>query len=201
MSKDERLKWDQRYAEGEYQPRQHTSHFFEEWLPVILGSDSLQPRRALDVATGAGRHALRLAEAGFEVDAVDISDVALGLARDKARDRGLEVNWLASDMDDLRFEHDYRLITVFRYRNEQLWSRLIDALEPNGWVLIEHHLKTEMTVDGPRPEAFLVRPGELLEAFGSLRIVHYAESIEPGDRPGTTYAIVRLAACKGDPGW
>lgn len=168
---------------------------------MILGSDSSKPRRALDVATGAGRHALRLAEAGFEVDAVDISGVALDLARNKARDRGLEVNWLAADLDDLQLERDYRLITVFRYRNEQLWSRLIDALEPNGWVLVEHHLNTELAVAGPKPEAFLVRPGELLTAFASLRIVHYAESVEPGDRPGTTYAMVRLAACNGDPGW
>ena len=202
MSNDERVQWDRRYTAGEYRPRKHTSHFFEEWLPVILGSGSRQPRRALDVATGAGRHALRLAEAGFEVDAVDISAVALDLARDKARDRGLHVNWQVADLDDLRFDHDYDLITVFRYRNEQLWPRLIDALEPNGWVLVEHHLKTEMAVDGPRPEAFLVRPGELLQAFGSLRIVYYAESIEPGDRGSdTTYAMVRLAACKGDPGW
>src|SRR5690606_28409212 len=172
VSNEERVQWDRRYADGEYLPRQNSSHFFEAWLPVILGSDAREPGRALDVATGVGRHALRLAEAGFEVDAVDISDVALGLARDKARDRGLTVNWLTAalddlDLDDLRLEHHYRLITVFRYRNEQLWSRLIDALEPNGWVLVEHHLKTELAVDGPRPEAFLVRPGELLGAFGS----------------------------------
>ena len=50
------------------------------------------PGRALDLATGTGRHALRLAEAGFEVDALDISAVALGMARERAAARGLRVN-------------------------------------------------------------------------------------------------------------
>ena len=200
MSKQERTEWNRRYAEGDYRPRHQTSHFFEEWLPVVLGGRSAVGR-ALDVATGAGRHALRLAEAGFDVDAVDISQVALDLARTKAQDRGLTVNWSVADIDDLRLEETYRLITVFRYRNPKLWPRLLDALEPDGWLLVEHHLKTDLAVDGPRTDEFLVRPGELLQAFDALRVVHYTESVEPGDRPDTTYAIVRLAACNGDPGW
>ena len=219
MSRQERVDWDRRYAQGGYRPRQTPSPFFERWLPTVLGEmgtaggasargpapgpASPAPGRALDLATGTGRHALRLAEAGFEVDALDISEVALAMAREKAAERGLRVNFVAADLDAIDLEREYDLITVFRYRNPALWPKLIEALAPNGWLLVEHHLRTSLPVDGPGDDAFLMRPGELLEAFASLRIVHYDEAVEPGDRPGanTTYVMVRFAACKGDPGW
>lgn len=45
--------------------------------------------RALDVAAGTGRHALWLASLGFQVWAVDVSDVGLGRCRRLAEERSL----------------------------------------------------------------------------------------------------------------
>lgn len=159
------------------------------------------PGRALDVATGTGRHALGMAESGFAVDAVDISEVALAMAARAAKERGLDVNWMCADLDDFRPTGGYRLITVFRYRNPALWPVLAAALDEDGWVLVEHHLRTTAPVDGPPNDDFRVAPGELLDAFGTLRVLHYSERLETGDRPNTVHAVVRLAACRGDPGW
>ena len=44
-------------------------------------------------------------------------------------------------------------------------------------------------------------PQELLEAFSSLRILFYEETLEPGDEPDRQLALARLIGCKGDPGW
>jgi len=200
MSQEERTAWDRRYAAGDYEPRLAPSPFLEQWLPQVVRSSGA-PGRALDVATGSGRHALRLAEAGFQVDAVDISMVALKQAEQAALDRGLTVNWLCADLDEFRPQPGYQLITVFRYRNQALWPLLAEALGDGGWVLVEHHLRTTAAVDGPPSDEFRVAPGELLAAFGSLRVMYYSEQIEEGDRPGTVNAVVRLAACRGGPGW
>lgn len=201
MSQAERASWDRRYAAGEYVPRTSPSRFLEEWLPEVLRSPRREPGRALDVATGTGRHALRLAEAGFAVDAVDISRVALDLAREAARGRGLHIDWTCADLDEYAPATGYHLVTVFRYRNERLWPLLAGSLAEGGWVLVEHHLRTSAVVDGPPSDEFRVAPGELLRGFAGLRVCHYSERIEAGDRPGTLYAVVRLAACRGDPGW
>jgi SAM-dependent methyltransferase len=196
VSDTEREKWDRRYSEGEYQPRTWAAPFLEEWI------GRFPPGRALDVACGAGRNALRLAEAGFTVDAVDISQAALDMARKEGDRRGLRVSWQTADLDYLDLPtRTYDLITVIRYRNLELWPRLIEALQPDGWLLAEHHMKTRLAVDGPPTPEFRLDPGEYLKAFSSLRIVHYSESIEPADRPGSLYALERLVACKGDPGW
>lgn len=201
MSQAERTAWDRRYAQGDYQPRSTPAPFLERWLPEILKGRSGAPGRALDVATGAGRHALRLAEAGFAVDAVDISQVALTMAEQEARSRSLTVNWQCTDLDAFKPKQGYGLITVFRYRNVELWPVLAEALVDGGWILVEHHLRTSAVVDGPPSDEFRVAPGELLEAFRTLRVMFYSEQLEVGDRPDTVHAVVRLAACMGGPGW
>ncbi|MBW3561247.1 MAG: class I SAM-dependent methyltransferase [Actinobacteria bacterium] len=164
--------------------------------------DHIPVGRALDVATGAGRNALALARAGFEVDAVDISE-AIRQGRAEAERRAHEVNWVVADLDtDPLPGDDYDLITVLRYRNPALWPRLAAALTPDGWILIEHHLRsTREDVVGPSDDAFRLEPGELLAAFQDLRTVHYSESVEPSDDGEAVFVIARLVACAGDPGW
>jgi len=196
MSETERLEWDRRYTDGEYRPRTWPSPFLEAWL------DRLPRGRALDLGCGAGRNALRLAEAGHQVEAIDIAASAIDMARTEGRRRGLEVTWKAADLDDAELERDaYDVITVIRYVNRPMWPRLITALAPDGWLLIEHHLQTTADVDGPGSPDFRLRPQELIEAFRSLRIVYYEEVLETARRERKAYALARLVACKGDPGW
>lgn len=194
MSEEERTKWDKRYGEGTYQPRTWPSPFLLEWLPQF------NKGRALDIACGTGRNALALAEAGFEVEAVDISEIALNMGRAEAEKRGLELEWSATDIDEISLAPGrYSLITVIRYRNTSLWPKLIDALSPGGWLLAEHHFKTEADVEGPSNN-FRLDPQELLKAFGSLRIVFYQETVTD-DKDDHRYALQRLVACNGDPGF
>lgn len=196
MSETERLEWDRRYAEGDYRPRSWPSPFLEEWI------DRLPSGRALDLACGAGRNALRLAEAGYQVEGFDISQAAIDMARRESSRRGLEVTWRVVDLDTADLARSsYDVITVIRYVNRRLWSRLIEALAPNGWLLVEHHLQTNADVDGPSSPEFRLAPQELLEAFRSLRIVFYEEELEAAKPDRKAYALARLVACNGDPGW
>jgi SAM-dependent methyltransferase len=195
MSDDERRRWDDRYASGDYRPRSWPTALLERWIPTF-GSG-----RALDIACGTGRNALYLAEHGFDVTGVDISEVAIERASDEARARGLSVEFVVADLDDFTPVGPFDLITVIRFRNPDLWPRLIHALAPDGWILAEHHMKTTADVAGPSSPDFRLDPGELLGAFAGLRIVHYSESVEPADDDTQRYAIQRAVACNGDPGW
>lgn len=200
VTEQERLRWDERYSTGGYESRPGASPFLESWIPrVPVG-------RSLDIACGAGRNALRLAEAGHQVEAIDISASGIDMAKAEAAKRSLEVEWIVADLDTYRFEvAAYDLITVIRFANEALWSRLAEALAPDGWLIVEHHMQTRLDVLGPTNPSFRLRPQELLAAFSSLRVLYYAESIEPADHPADKgqgqYAVVRLVACKGDPGF
>jgi SAM-dependent methyltransferase len=196
VSEEERRRWDERYATGGYRARTWVTPFLEHWAP------SFAIGRALVVACGPGRNALHLAEHGFDVVGVDISEVAIDRARADAIERGLEAEFRVTDLDDFAPEREsFDLITVIRYRNPGLWPRLVAALAPDGWILVEHHMKTTADVAGPSSPDFRLDPGELLRAFDGLRVVHYSETIEPADDETATYAIARAVACHGDPGW
>lgn len=52
----------------------------------------------LDLACGPGRHAVAFAERGFDVTGVDLTSFLLEKARERARDAGVAVEWIRSDM-------------------------------------------------------------------------------------------------------
>lgn len=192
---NEREAWDRRYAEGGYVPRSHPTPLLERWI------DSFPPGRALDIACGTGRNALYLAERGYQVEAVDISQVAIEQAAAEALRRGLDIAWQVADLNEFDVTVGaYQVITVVRYRNPALWPQVGAGLADDGWLVVEHHMKSPLDVAGPRDPAFRLDPQELLEAFGALRIVHYTEAREPADLDPGEYVIARLVACNGDPG-
>ena len=196
MTEADRAKWDERYAAGTYRARTYPSPFLVERL------DDLPRGRALDLACGAGRNALCLAEAGYAVEAVDISGVAIERARVTAEERGVEVDWRVADLD--HFEPPPRrfdLITVIRYTNRGMMERLPGALKEGGFLLVEHHLLTTAPVGGPTSRDFRLRPNELVDIFhGRLRVLFYDERLAP-DPDGKRMALVRFLGCRGSPGF
>jgi SAM-dependent methyltransferase len=188
VSTADREKWNKRYREGAYAERVHPSALLAAWI------DRIPRGKAIDVACGAGRNALYLAEHGFHVDAVDISCEALDRARDTGQRLGLRVNWLEHDLDQaLEPGAMYQLILVIRYVNLPLIRQLIASLAPGGFLICEQHLVTEEDVIGPTSPAYRVKAGDLLSIAGKLRIHHLEESLvrEPD---GRTAALARLVA-------
>lgn len=76
--------------------------FFEakpdENLVAHVQSGILAPGRVLEVGCGPGRNAVYLATAGFEVDAVDLSPVAVAWDEERARAAGVDVRFHCGDV-------------------------------------------------------------------------------------------------------
>lgn len=191
MSTADRDKWNRRYAEGAYEERTHPSAFLEAWR------EKLAPGRALDVACGAGRNSLWLAELGFVVDAVDISGRALERLDQAAEARGLAVNTIEHDLDSPPLpKAQYDLIVMIRYVNLPLLAELASWLSPGGWLLCEEHVQSDAVVIGPSNPDYRVAPGALAQAVGSLEVVSVEEGVvaEPDGRHA---ALARIAARRG----
>jgi tellurite methyltransferase len=187
MSNQDRTRWNQRYAEDSYHKNNPVT-LLENWLP------KLPVGRALDVACGAGRNALYLAQAGYQVDAIDISAEGLNQARQKADHQGLSINWIEYDLDQaFQFDTDYDLIIVMWYVNLALITRLCGCLAVGGYLLCEEHLITDQEVIGPSSLNFRVVPGDLREAVSGLDILFYEESIEKNTE-GDQVASARVVA-------
>ena len=82
MSAADREKWNSKYADPEFAPRKPSPVLLglAEWLPPQRG-------RALDLAGGCGRHAIWLAQQGFDVTLADVSSVGLQVAEGDVSDR------------------------------------------------------------------------------------------------------------------
>ncbi|WP_049578905.1 class I SAM-dependent methyltransferase [Streptomyces sp. SBT349] len=83
--------------DGFYEDRSRPVPFFvdkpDESLVSCLDRGLVTGGRALDLGCGPGRNALRLAAAGFAVDAVDLSPVAIAWGEERATEAGAEVRF------------------------------------------------------------------------------------------------------------
>ena len=141
---------------------------------------------------------MRMAAAGFAVDAVDISPAALAQGEADASAAGLTINWIEQDLDQGPLPgRGYALIMVSRFHARNTVPWLIEALDDNGYLIYETHFLTDRAVAGPRRRDFRVRPNELLRSFAELRVMHYRESIRT-DPNGRAMAIAEMVACNGD---
>ena len=85
MDENEQIRWNQRYTESPsswVEPDSFLVSAYDEFLADTA------PAAALDIAGGAGRNSVWLAERGWRVKLIDISDVALQLAREKFQAAG-----------------------------------------------------------------------------------------------------------------
>lgn len=126
----------------------------------------------LDVACGLGEQAVWAALNGFEVVALDASDVAIAATRKFAVDHGVAdlVDARVYDLDE-GLPHDVMgecaLVICQRFRGTNLYPQLAAALAPDG-VLVITVLSTVGLEGEPGP--FHAPPGDLSIAFSQLDV-------------------------------
>ncbi len=160
--------------------------------------------RALDVACGAGRHALYLAAHGFEVEAIDRDHDSLAKLSAAAAQRRLP--HLTVKQVDLERRTDdrpefpvnaYDAIVVCFYLHRPLFPWLVEALRPQGVLLYE-----TFTIDNyvryrhPRRWEFCLAQNELLRLTSSLRVLSYDEGEHDGGPGMGSVCTAQLVAQK-----
>ncbi len=137
------------------------------------------PGRALDVACGAGRNALLLDELGFQVDAVDVDQSALQELERKTIARGGRIHAVHADVTTVELAGAaYQVVVNFNFLERSIFSRLSDALAPDGLLIFETFTRDHVEILGNRMNpAYLLEPNELLHAFRGLRVLHYRETV------------------------
>ncbi|MFC1716509.1 class I SAM-dependent methyltransferase [Candidatus Poribacteria bacterium] len=105
---DSLLKEPKQWWDGYYSDRSRECPFFvnipDENLDFYFGDGRMKRGRVLELGCGPGRNAIYLARQGCNVDAVDISSQAIQWAQERARDSGLEINFVCQSVFDLQVE-------------------------------------------------------------------------------------------------
>jgi tellurite methyltransferase len=184
-----RKKWNARYRERGAAALERPP---SEWLSENVGElDGRYGGRALDLACGTGRNAVLLAQLGFTVDALDISDVAIGALQGLLADR---VHARVTDLEHEPLPEDrYDAIVLIDYLQRDLFTAIPRSLRPGGVVIAETVTRAHAEQLGNRfDQRYLLEPGELQDAFAGLQVLRYQECV--AQRSGRSRAVASLVA-------
>jgi SAM-dependent methyltransferase len=132
------------YRDGRHYDAQHRD--YTEDIPFYLRQAARFGSPILELACGTGRITLPLAEQGFSVTGLDISEGMLARARAKARDRGLAIDWVQADCREFTLDKRFALIffpfnSIAHLHNlESLracFARVREHLAPGGRFVID----------------------------------------------------------------
>ncbi len=169
--------WDARYSGRS----RLWSGVVNPWVEAVAAKQ--EAGRALDLGCGEGADALWLAEQGWQVDAVDVSGVAVFRGADEVERRQGEtsiegnVNWKVSDLETAEFEPESFDFVSLQFLHlppgprEELWHKAVGAVCRGGTLVIVGHSVTDQGLGIPRPpSAFLFSP----EDVGNFRPPNWA---------------------------
>lgn len=172
--------WDERYRAGEHATA-------EPSRLLVSVAEALKPGRALDVACGAGRHSIFLAQRGWNVTAVDSSEVGIEITNQRAAELDLSVETIVADLERGEFEIEanaYDLVCDFYYLQRDLFPRLLAGVRPGGLFVAAIHMVDDSPGVKPMNPEFLLEPGDLRELLRGWKIEHYHETEGHDDDPG-----------------
>lgn len=168
-------KWDSIY-------QKKTSSSIEPSL-VLAHYRHLLPKHglALDLACGQGGNSFLLAEHGLQVDAWDISTVAINQIKMRQQNH----HRISANVVDISCRkippQSYDVIIVSRFLERSLIPDLIHALKLGGLIFYQTFTQEKVSTSGPSNPLYLLKKGELLNLFSSLVPIIYHDEGLIGD--------------------
>ncbi len=179
-SDNERERWNQKYREASGTetwtvPDPFLARAFSEYiLPLFPHGGS-----ALDLAGGAGRHAIWLAKQGWEVTLIDVSETGVEQARQNAGPLASHIHFVVDDLTHFKASQtQFEVVMAFFYLEREMFSEMVKAVRPGGLLVYKTlTLAQAKLAGGPKNPAHLLEPGELLQLADGLRVLHYREEV------------------------
>jgi len=151
---------------------------------LVRAAEPLAPGRALDLAAGEGRNAIWLARRGWDVTAVDFSQVALDKGRTLAGE--VAVEWVCADATTWPRTDSYDLVVIAYLQlpateRREAVRRGFAALRSGGTFLLVGHDTTNLTegTGGPQDASVLLTAEDVLSDLAGEELeVERAERVE-----------------------
>ncbi len=170
MSKQDKDKWNKKFQNKPQlliprEPSKILSNFVTR----------VNSKKALDLACGSGRHSIFMASMGYNVDAVDISSIAIDSLK-KQKDN-YNINCIESDLDRYNLkENYYDFIIMTNYINRELISKSLVSLRVDGYFFIETYMKSDFNEKKDSNDDNLLKQDELKTFFDrNYEIIFYDE--------------------------
>jgi SAM-dependent methyltransferase len=193
--------WDERFSAEEYVYGTAPNLFYKEEL------QKLKPGKILFPAEGEGRNAVYAAEKGWDVVAFDSSMEGKKKAEKLAAAKGVKIDYIISDYENIRFEPDSFdcVVLIFAHMHPEKRTayhrKLLSFLKPGGKLILEGFSKKQIDKDtgGPPNIDMLFSEEELEKDFkklSSFRITETDVELNEGPFHQGIASIIRLTGFK-----
>ncbi|WP_203555084.1 methyltransferase domain-containing protein [Bacillus sp. B15-48] len=176
---DAKTKWNVKYLErvsNLEQPEPNAR--LKEKLPYLSGGT------ALDLACGLGGNSLFLAGINYEVQALDISDVAIKYLEEQVEKFGLNIHPHLTDLTDIPHlniaENSFDLVVVTYYLERSLFPLVKSTVKSKGYFFMETFFHSPNNSQQSVSNQFKLNPQELLISFSDWKILYYEENEQEG---------------------
>ena len=172
--------WNRRYETAELVWTAEPNRF------LVAETASLTPGSALDLGAGEGRNAVWLARQGWQVTAVDFSDIGLAKATQLATAAGVEVATVCADAaDHTPPPGGSDLVTILYLHlpsalRRDVYRRAADGVAPGGTLLVVGHDATNLDdgYGGPQDPDVLFSPDDIVaDLAASGLLIEKAERV------------------------
>ena len=171
---NDRQKWNQRYGEKLSESFHPEPHFLaQDWKNRMVGGPML------DAACGLGR-GIASAGNGFDpIYAVDLSDVAIGLAR-KHWAGDPRIRWIVADVTQLNWPaHYFGLVCAFGYTDLEFFGKMGGMIAPGGMFMYEGFSTKQLAVRPELNPAWTTTPEVMNHLFRDWEILACGETGGP----------------------
>lgn len=140
--------WNERYSKPGFVYGTEANDFLQAQYQHIPANG-----RVLCLAEGEGRNAVFLAEQGYDVTAIDLSEVGLNKALQLASERGVEIKTQVADLADYPFGEDKwdGIVSIWAHTptavRQHIHAQITPALRPNGVFILEAYTKQQLEMD------------------------------------------------------
>jgi len=175
---ENRKKWNGKYGDVGRKVNMHPPEFLISHTDKVLQMLPEYPR-ALDLAAGAGRNSIFLAERGCHILAVDFALEGLRCCMRQAAMRDLQIQAISADLKTFVFPTNrYDLLVNFFFLQREIFPAMVNALNPGGLLMFETYTSHYQVVHKGRSmrREYLLEPGELQASFPGLITLFHEET-------------------------
>jgi tellurite methyltransferase len=139
---------------------------------------------ALDLACGLGGNSLFLARMNYQVEAIDISDVAITYIQEQAEKNQLNIQPRVGDLTELTNLHwqdsTFNLIVISYYLDRLLFPVVKSLINEEGYLFMETFYQSAQKENQGISNQYKLQPKELLAEFGDWTVLFFEENEQEG---------------------
>jgi SAM-dependent methyltransferase len=170
--------WNQRYSEEGFAYGTEANDFLKNHFHYIKPGGKI-----LCIAEGEGRNALFLAANGYQVTAVDMSEVGIMKAQSEAQRRGLQLNTIVANLEDFDFGESTwdGIVSIFGHLppaiRKRVHKKLVNGLTPGGLFLFEAYTPKQLALGtgGPKDISLMIDHGIIEDELSDLKAEIFQE--------------------------